>query len=314
MKYNNHIYFTRQERKSLFIFFIMASLFISMMFAIYRFEKQKAMPLDIALIKSTDTKDQAQKVIEKIRWRQQKRNDVKSVKAFHFDPNTISGDSIRLLGVDARTSRNFIKYRQKGVVFKSKEQFYKVYGMDKFRHHLDSLIEFKMGSTKKEETQSGRIVESSSTPKKEVADSNPIPTVKIRTLDINEADSFEWQLIKGIGEKLAGRIVRYRDRLGGFLDVDQIEEVYGIKPETFLAISHLLTVDKKQIRKIPINLCTEKDLAGHPYIGRKKAAILARYLKNKGHLNAITDLAASKLFDDEELNKIEPYLDFRLPE
>ncbi len=312
MKNNSIIYFTRAERKSLFVFFLMASLFISMMYAMYRFEKTKAIPFEKAVSQSIDTKEAAPRVRSTIKVIERKQKSRISGQAFHFDPNTISEDSLKMLGVDAKTSKIFVKYRSKGAKFKNREQFYKVYGMQKYKSRLDSLLVFNSGDIKIESSKTNEYSNQKIPDAKFNNSQSAIPTVKIRFIQINEADSFEWQLIKGIGEKLAGRIVRYKERLGGFVAIEQLEEVYGLRPETFLAISHLLSVEKGHISKLQINHCTESQMAGHPYIGKKKAVILTRYIKNKGRLQSLTDLVASKLFDDEEIRKLEPYLDFSI--
>ncbi|MBK7787797.1 MAG: helix-hairpin-helix domain-containing protein [Saprospiraceae bacterium] len=306
MKNSSIIYFTRAERKSLFVFFLMASLFITMMYAMYRFEKTKVVPFEKAVTQSMGAQAAEHHIRSKIRIIERKQKSIVTTQVFQFDPNSISEDSLKMLGIDAKTSRIFLKYRSKGAKFKSKEQFYKVYGMQKYQSRLDSLLVFNSGESKKEAADVRAFADNKMPENKETA----IPTVKIRIIQINEADSFEWQLIKGIGEKLAGRIVRYRERLGGFVAIEQLEEVYGLRPETFLAISHLLSVDEGQVTKLRINESTESQLSGHPYIGKKKAMILSRYIKNRGQLHALTDLVASKLFDEEEIRKLEPYLDF----
>jgi competence protein ComEA len=288
----------------------MASLFILMMYSIYRFEKTKVIPFEQAVTQKIETKSKENVVRSKIKAIQKKRVSGMSSQMFHFDPNTISEDSLKLLGVDAKTSKIFMKYRSKGAKFRSKEQFYKVYGMQKYQSRLDSLLVLETGASKGEGTKLKGFSDGNISDKKQAAFQSAIPTVKIRIIQINEADSFEWQLVKGIGEKLAGRIVRYKERLGGFVNIEQLEEVYGLKAETFLAISHLLEVDKSLITKLPINQCTESQIATHPYIGKKKATILSRYIKNRGQLNALSDLKATKLFDEEEIQRLEPYLDF----
>ena len=55
--------------------------------------------------------------------------------------------------------------------------------------------------------------------------------IEIKTIDINTATEEELIELKGIGETLAKRIVKYRDKIGGFYSVEQLNEVYGIKTE-----------------------------------------------------------------------------------
>ena len=66
------------------------------------------------------------------------------------------------------------------------------------------------------------------------------PTVKI---DLNAADSAKLREVKGIGAKLAPRIIRYRELIGGYYDPEQLMQVYGISPENFLRIEPQVMVD-----------------------------------------------------------------------
>ena len=42
------------------------------------------------------------------------------------------------------------------------------------------------------------------------------------TIDVNRADAQEWQQLYGIGPVLSGRIVKFRDLLGGFHHIGAI--------------------------------------------------------------------------------------------
>ena len=48
---------------------------------------------------------------------------------------------------------------------------------------------------------------------------------KIQAIDINTADSAAWVALNGIGPGFAKRIMTYREKLGGFYQVDQLKEV-----------------------------------------------------------------------------------------
>lgn len=72
-----------------------------------------------------------------------------------------------------------------------------------------------------------------------------LPSQKyVYQLDINHATWIEWTLLEGIGEKLARRIVAYRDEHGHFANVADLGNVPGIGPKTleklapYLAMTH----------------------------------------------------------------------------
>lgn len=309
MKNNAHIYFTRQERKSLFIFSMMAFAFLAMMYAIARFKKPDKLKLqEVVQKEAMTTKNIAVKPA--VGEHKNNLNHHSAKLRFHFNPNTITADSLALLGVDKKTINNFVKYRSKGAVFKSNQQFFKVYGMEKYKAILDTLLTYNHSQKRDIQIKDAESLLTQNVGEEIKKPNGSIPVVKIKMLDINKADSFELQLIRGIGAKLASRIVRYRERLGGFNHIEQLEEVYGLTPETYLSINHQLTLDPSDIQKILINKCEEALLARHPYIGKKKASILIRYKKNRGNFHQWQDLISSKLFDEEELESLKPYIDF----
>ncbi|MFN8319403.1 MAG: helix-hairpin-helix domain-containing protein [Saprospiraceae bacterium] len=309
MRNNTQIYFTRQERKSLFIFSMMAFAFLAMMYAIASFKKPDKLNLqEVIKVETMLPKTMAAKPTLAVNINNIKHHS--SRLGFHFNPNTISADSLALLGVDKKTISNFLKYRSKGAVFKNNQQFFKVYGMEKYRVKLDTLLSCNQSPKLEIQAKDGQQRQTQNDGEEIKKSNRTIPVVKIKMLDINKADSFELQLIRGIGAKLASRIVRYRERLGGFNQIEQLEEIYGLTPETYLNINHQLTLDQGDIQKILINKCNEEQMARHPYIGKKKASILMRFKINRGNFHQWQDLISSKLFDDEELEKLKPYIDF----
>lgn len=68
-------------------------------------------------------------------------------------------------------------------------------------------------------------------------------------LYVNQADSAAWEALPGIGAKLSSRIIKYRTSLGGFSDLEQIKNVFGLKPETYELILPFLVLDTVEIRK-----------------------------------------------------------------
>ena len=112
-------------------------------------------------------------------------------------------------------------------------------------------------------------------------------------IELNSADTFELQRLRGIGSSFAKRIVYYRQRLGGFTDKSQLLEVFGMDTVRYNGVKGNLIVNKDSIHKININDVAFKDLMKHPYFpfGITKAIILYRkdhkLFKNIGELKSI---------------------------
>ena len=129
-------------------------------------------------------------------------------------------------------------------------------------------------------------------------------------VELNSADTLTLQLLKGIGPTYARRIVRYRDRLGGFTNIEQLLEVYGFTPELLEYISPSLTLDTTDIRRIEINTIELKQLIKHPYIEYYQARDIVR-LRNEGQtFRCADDLRAVPSMSDTTLERLLPYISF----
>lgn len=134
---------------------------------------------------------------------------------------------------------------------------------------------------------------------------------KQATLDINAADSIEFEKLPAIGEKLSSRIVRYRERLGGFISILQMKEVYGISDSAFNFIFPLLTINKDfKPRQIDINTVEYADLRRHPYATHEFTKLVLAYRKVNGAYNGKLDLEKVGELDKSIIQKLLPYLVF----
>jgi DNA uptake protein ComE-like DNA-binding protein len=116
--------------------------------------------------------------------------------------------------------------------------------------------------------------------------------------------------VKGIGRGYAKGIVRFRNSTGGFVSVDQLSEIYGMRPENFEKIKPFCKVDLSLVRKIDINRATVEKLNAHPYINFYQAKAIYELRRKKGKLNSISDLKILTEFTSAEVEKIKPYLIF----
>ena len=135
-------------------------------------------------------------------------------------------------------------------------------------------------------------------------------TSKLYEIDMNRADSIEWENLPGIGGKTARRIIKYRERLGGFVSKFQLLEIKYFDSSLLLSNQIDFRVDTSNIRKININTCDIIELYKHPYIGKELAKRLWEYRKLHFPLTR-EKLEMMKSITRESIIQFSVYLDFR---
>lgn len=140
--------------------------------------------------------------------------------------------------------------------------------------------------------------------------SSPV-IVSRAVLDINTADSADLEQLPGIGEKLSARIIKYRDKLGGYIDVQQLKEVYGMTDSNYLKCKGQLKVSANfRPLKIQVNRADYASLRKHPYIHHFFAKSLTAYIKAHERMLDSEALFEIGSLSKEEILKVLPYLDF----
>lgn len=137
----------------------------------------------------------------------------------------------------------------------------------------------------------------------------PAPTRRPLTVELNSADTTTLMLLSGIGPAFARRIVRYRERLGGFVAPDQLLEVYGFTPDLLAHIAPHLTLDSSRISRIPVNSVPLKQFIKHPYVDYYFARDLVNLRSRGVTFSSPDDLRAIPSCTDTLLARLLPYLD-----
>jgi hypothetical protein len=127
-------------------------------------------------------------------------------------------------------------------------------------------------------------------------------------VDINRADSVQLLPLPGIGPVFAGRIIRYRDLLGGYISVSQLSEVYGLPQETIETISGRLVIDTSAVKKLELNRATFRELLRHPYLEYEDVKSLFSYRDFADTIRSFGELQINHILPDSLLLRIRPYL------
>ncbi len=135
---------------------------------------------------------------------------------------------------------------------------------------------------------------------------------KQQSIDINTADSAAWVALNGIGPGFAKRIMIYREKLGGFYQVDQLKEVYGLDSLWVKENKALLKVGAGVYRFLAINQVEWKDFK-HPYLPYGQSKVVLAYRKQHGVLKDFEALEKIQLLDLVAWKRLKPYLSFAAP-
>ncbi|HEY3402750.1 MAG TPA: helix-hairpin-helix domain-containing protein [Ohtaekwangia sp.] len=218
------------------------------------------------------------------------------IAAFDFDPNRVLPEELQQLGFSTSLSRRIIRYREKGGKFRIKSDLLKMYGMDTVLY-LQLYDHILLPVTSQVET----FLKSESAFEKK--------TKIVERFDINTADSLRLEEIYGIGPKLSKRIINYREKLGGFVSIDQLKEVWGLDTTVVTRLTTQSFVLQNYVPvQLNLNQATENELSAHPYLSRKTAKAIVAYRFQHGPFGGFEDLRNIQALDINTIQKITPYL------
>ncbi|RYY07994.1 MAG: hypothetical protein EOP43_01555 [Sphingobacteriaceae bacterium] len=213
---------------------------------------------------------------------------------FLFNPNNLDAASWMKLGLSERQIKVIKNYEAKGGKFYKNEDLQKIYSVtpEDYARLLPyiSIPEitrnnfYKNGTTFKPKS--------------------------VMIVEVNQADSAQLTTIKGIGPAFASRILKYRNRLGGFYRKTQLMEVYGLDSAKYAEVANQMTIDVAGIIKININEVDFEDLKRNPYLNYKQINAIIQYRKQHGKFNNIKDLKNVVILNEEIINKLEPYFTY----
>ena len=230
------------------------------------------------------------------------RQGGRQAETFPFDPNTADARQLSRLGLKDWQIRNLYKYREAGGVFRKPSDFARLYGLTQMEY--DRLRPFiRIGDEVK---QASAEHESLTEEYHRDTVRYPIKMVPGETVRLNIADTMALKHVPGIGSGFARRIVRYRQRLGGFYRVEQLREIDGF-PESALSYFELGDVN---LRKLDINRLTLEQLKPHPYIGFYLAKAITDYRRLHGPLQSLQQLRLLKEFSAQDIQRLEPYIQY----
>lgn len=217
-----------------------------------------------------------------------------SIELTNFDPNLSSHEELMRLGLPKNVAKSIIKYRDAGGKFYKKEDLKKIYTLKPEDYaHIEPYITIAAAQPIK---------------RKDTIYPTKYAKPGILSIELNSADSATLTQLQGIGPSYAARIVKFRNKLGGFYSKQQLLEVYGFDAERLKKIENQIIIDSTKINKIDLNQVTFKNLLKHPYFEFHMVKAIVMYRQKHGGLQNINDLLAIDLMYNELYQKIRPYV------
>jgi competence ComEA-like helix-hairpin-helix protein len=209
---------------------------------------------------------------------------------FSFDPNKLPGLDYPKLGLNEGQIRNIESYMNAGGKFLSKEDFKKIYSISSEDYErLEAFILLPARDSLQKPTYASREF--------------TLPMV-----EINSADTSTLQNLKGVGASFAGRIIKYRDLLGGFYRKEQLLEVFGMDTARYAGFAAQIEINQSLIKRKNLNTVEFKELLKHPYLEYYLVKSIFEYKNKNGNYSSVDELRKVNLIYKELYEKISPYL------
>ena len=196
------------------------------------------------------------------------RRRTRRVESFDFDPNTVSVADLVRLGFSEKQAAAIDNYRSKGGRFRRKSDFARSFVVS------DSIF---------------RRLE---------------PYIRIPLVDINAADSAEFDGLPGIGPYFAAKMVEYRERLGGYSFPEQLMDIYNFGEERYEALKDLVCCTEPEA--FGLWTLPAEELRRHPYIRNWQTAnaIVLYRENNPPDSLSVRGLASAGILSPEDAGKL----------
>lgn len=228
-----------------------------------------------------------------------------------FNPNDLSEAQWQELGLPKFMARRILNYRSKVGNFTYKAQLGTIYDFpDSVFQQLYPYIQLPETKPGRNGRNQGIAAGPRTAPNPNWASSaRPRERFVLAPFNINIADTTALKQIRGIGSKLSTRIVKYRDGLGGFHSMAQVQEVYGLPPAVVDSLQKYTFVPKANtLQQLSLNKASADELKTHPYLSSNVARAIVAYREQHGAFRQVDEIKQIKIVTQELFDKVRPYL------
>lgn len=318
MNIRDFFYLQRNDRQALLVVFAIIILSITLVILIgQRNIPQQTKPSTSPTNRPSDATHQAKPINAITEEPLYYKIDGDLNELFVFDPNTADSTQLLRLGLKSWQVRSIYRFRSKGGIYRTPTDFAQLYGLTKKQYetlapYIHISEDYRPASDfykrkNRDDRQTHQSQKNDSV--KGMGTSKSLYPHKLQqgqTILLNSADTTELQKIPGIGSWYARAIIRYRERLGGFVNAHQLLEITGVPEHTL----DYVTINSENIQKMNINKLSISQLSRHPYINFYQAKAICDYRRLKGSIKNLQELKLLKDFPPAELERLLPYVEY----
>ena len=289
-----YFYFNNSERKSIIVLIILIILCVAIPQVYF-----KLFPIDKVDIRINELKEQEANFFN-VNQTLETNDETISSKintTNKFDPNTANDEDLTSLGLSSKNIRTIRNYQAKGGNFKTAEDLKKLYGINKnIIEKIIPLVEIR-NEDKPYQNSPFKLDSLNKNKGKKV----------FEVLEINAADSESLVKLYRIGSSLASKIINYRNKLGGFLNLNQLTEIWGFDEDILYDLQGKIKVDASKARRLNLNNVDLETLKQHPYYKFKLSQAIVNYRLQHGNFKSMLDLRNIRIVNDSIFKLISMY-------
>ncbi len=209
-----------------------------------------------------------------------------------YNPNYLTDYQGYRIGLSVDEIDRLFAFRSTGGKIYSLEQFVSVVAIDSIKlESVSKQLKFSKQYVKKNVT-------------------NPVASKRKNVIrDLNTVSAVELKKVKGVGDVLSERIIKYRNLLGGFDFNTQLHEVYGLDS---LVVSNVLAnfgvKSRPKREKVNINQASFKDILRLPYTDYQLTKKIFDYKNQVIKIQSIEELKNIQGVSEETFDKLIVYL------
>lgn len=252
-----------------------------MFFYLYRPKSQNAEPIEVVLSEEVPKQESVMPTFDTV-----------------INPNNAQLGEFLRVGFTEKQAQTCINYRTKGGKFYKDTDIMKMYCISE--EDYENLKDYiKIPSTKQQKHLN---------PQNPRESSEQVTQKNIHKVSINRCDTTELKKLPKIGGYRARKIIEYRDKLGGFYDVNQLRNVYSIDSATLTEVIRYIIIDTAAIKKINVNEASFKEIVHHPLISYDVTKNIMNYKRIVGTIKNIKELRENNIVNADEYETLKNYL------